>query len=258
MTFDRIERLARAFSSASEIGFALLDRELRYQALNSCLANINGMPEKSHLGITVGDIFGDLAEKTAKPHYCRVLAGGGVARFEVAEADLPNRPQGAGYWGLNFNFPIRDCAGHITHIGVLVLEVTQQRRLQRLLRELSGKLRGSQGEDGFWFGRTIHDCIDRYDATLETSLDVLVRNPTTSLEQLPCAIDALDQRLSIMRQLISQISFSLPFDAVERSYCTRLNDLPARVEAGSIGQRHPAQDHQHSTSPNSHQARTSG
>ena len=66
MTSDRTERLARAFYGASEIGFAVLDRELRYQALNPCLASINGMPEESHLGITVGDIFGDLAERTGR------------------------------------------------------------------------------------------------------------------------------------------------------------------------------------------------
>jgi hypothetical protein len=197
MTSDRTERLAEAFSCASEIGFAVLDRELRHQALNRCLANINGMPEESHLGITVSNIFGDLAERTAEPHYRRV----------------PNRPQGGGYWGLNFNFLIRDHAERITHIGILVVEVTQRRKLQRLLRELAGELRGSKGEDGFWYGRKIHDCIDQYDAALEASFDVLVRNPATSLEQLVCSIDALDQRLCIMRRLVSQISISLPVDA---------------------------------------------
>ena len=213
MTSDRTDRLAEAFSCASEIGFAVLDRELRYQALNRCLANINGMPEESHLGITVSDIFGDLAERTAEPHYRRVLACGATARFEVANADLSNRPQGGGYWGLNFNFPIRGRAERITHIGILVVEVTQRRKLQRLLRELAGELRGSKGEEGFWYGRKIHDCIDQYDAALEASFDVLVRNPATSLEQLVCSIDALDQRLCIMRRIVSQISISLPVDA---------------------------------------------
>ena len=213
MTSDKTERLAEAFSCASEIGFAVLDRELRYQALNPCLANINGMPEESHLGITVGDIFGDLAERTAEPHYRRVLACGSTARFEVANADLPNRPQGGGYWGLNFNFPIRDRTGRITHIGILVVEVTEQRRLQSFLRELAGKLRGSNGEYGFWYGRKIHDCIEQYDAALEASFDILVRNRATSLEQLVCSIDALDQRLCNMRQMVSPLSISLPVDA---------------------------------------------
>lgn len=209
---DRTERLVTAFSGASEIGFAVLDRELRYQALNTSLAKINGMPEESHLGITVADIFGALAQRVAEPHYNRVLAGGATTRFEVGDAALPNRPEAARYWALNFNFPIRNHAGRITHIGVLVVEVTQQRKLQRLLRELEGKLRGSQAEAGFWFGRKIHDCLDQYDAALKASFDVLVRNPAASLEQLVCSIGALDQRLCILRQVVSQIAMSLPID----------------------------------------------
>jgi hypothetical protein len=129
------------------------------------------------------------------------------------ESELPNRPRGGGYWGLNFNFPIRDRAERITHIGILVVEVTQQRRLQRLLRELADELRGSKGEDGFWYGRKIHACIDQYYAALEASFDVLVRHPESSLEQLVCSIDALEGRLCIMRRMVSQISISLPVDA---------------------------------------------
>ena len=210
---DRTERLVRAFSGASEIGFAVLDRELRYQALNTSLAKINGMPEESHLGIAVADIFGALAQRVAEPHYNRVLASGATARFEVADAALPNRPEAARYWGLNFNFPVRNHAGHITHIGVLVVEVTEQKKLQRLLRELERKLRGSQAEAGFWFGRKIRDCLDQYDAALKASFDTLVRNPgAASLERLVCSIGALDQRLCILRQVVSQIALSLPID----------------------------------------------
>lgn len=210
---DRTERLVTAFSRASEIGFAVLDRELRYQALNTSLANINGMPEESHLGITIGDIFGDLARRMAEPHYNRVLATGATARFEVEDVALPNRPEAARYWGLNFNFPIMNHAGRVMHIGVLVVEVTQRRKLQRLLRELEGKLRGSGAEDGFWFGRKIHDCLYQCDVALKASFDVLVRNPATSLEQLVCSIGALEQRLCILRQVVSQIALSLPIDS---------------------------------------------
>jgi hypothetical protein len=94
----------------------------------------------------------------------------------------------------------------------MVVEVTEQRKLQRLLRELAGKLRGSKAEDGFWFGRKIQDSIDQYHAALETTFDVLVRDPAISPEQLVCAIEALDQRLCIMRGVVSQISLSLPID----------------------------------------------
>lgn len=50
----RTERLVTAFSCASDIGSAVLDRELWYQALNTSLANINGMLEESHLAMLTG------------------------------------------------------------------------------------------------------------------------------------------------------------------------------------------------------------
>ena len=94
----------------------------------------------------------------------------------------------------------------------LNVEVSQQRKLQGFLRELAGKLHGSKAEDSFWFGRKIQDCTDQYDAALKASLDVLVRNPATSVEQLVCSVEALDQRLCIMRRVVSQIAVSLPID----------------------------------------------
>jgi hypothetical protein len=49
-TIDTSERLLQAFSQTSAIGFAIPDNQLRYQAINSCLASINGMPAQSALG----------------------------------------------------------------------------------------------------------------------------------------------------------------------------------------------------------------
>jgi hypothetical protein len=61
------KRLLTAFSSASAVGFAVLDDKLRYQAINNCLASINGLPAKAHLGVSVGEIFGEVSEREAIP-----------------------------------------------------------------------------------------------------------------------------------------------------------------------------------------------
>jgi PAS domain-containing protein len=42
--------LFAAFSNASAIGLALCDKQLRYRAINSALAAMNGIPAKAHLG----------------------------------------------------------------------------------------------------------------------------------------------------------------------------------------------------------------
>jgi hypothetical protein len=85
-------RLLQAFSHTSAIGLAILDDQLRYQGINNCLANINGMPAKDHLGVGVRELFGELSEKIAEPSYHRVLELGETSQFEVKDAALPNRP----------------------------------------------------------------------------------------------------------------------------------------------------------------------
>ena len=93
---DTSEPLLPAFFQTSAIGFAVLDKQLRYQAMNNCLANINGLPAQAHMGVTVDEIFGELSE-IAKPSYHRALADGESSQFEVANAVLlPDRSLATG------------------------------------------------------------------------------------------------------------------------------------------------------------------
>src|SRR5437016_12542656 len=101
--FAGSERLLKAFSRTSEIGFAILDSELRYQAINKCLARINGMPAKAHLGFGVREIFGELSRQTAEPSYHRVLALGQTSQFESTIVVSPATGERR-YLGLNINF----------------------------------------------------------------------------------------------------------------------------------------------------------
>jgi hypothetical protein len=68
VTLDDPERLVRAFARSSAIGFAILDDQLRYQAVNMCLACINGMPAAAHLGVAVREIFGKRAQETGRAY----------------------------------------------------------------------------------------------------------------------------------------------------------------------------------------------
>jgi hypothetical protein len=222
---NRAERLNSAFSGTSEIGFAVLDDRLRYQAINNSLAKINRMRANAHLGFSVGDIFGELCEKVAQPSYRRVLVGGETSHFEVVSAVLPTRGE-SWYWGLNTNFPIHGRTRGINQIGILVVEVTQERKLQKFLGELGAQLRNGNSEETFWFARRIRDCIDQYHAALATGFDVLLNNPASSLEQLTHSIEALDQRLLVMRKVVAEASIFFPFDHC--AHDARMRDIPAK------------------------------
>jgi hypothetical protein len=208
---NRVEQLITAFADTSEIGFAILDNELRYQMINTSLAGINRVPRRAHLGVSVGEIFGDISRQIAEPHYQRVMSTGLATHFEVANQVLPTR-ENERYWGLNTNLPIWNRDGSVKQIGIFVVEITEERKLQRVLRELSGCLDDNGGERPFWYARKVQDCLDKYYEVLGVSFEVLFRTPTDSMEQLVHSVEALDSSLAGMKQLVSEISASFPID----------------------------------------------
>ena len=136
--------LLAEFSDASTVGFAICDDQLRFQAINNTLAAMNGIPAGAHPGRTVREILG----KSAAPvesMFQRVLATGRpVLGVEIA-AKLPTRTE-VGYWVEDF-FPIRDEAGRVKQLGAMVVEITKQKRLEYLLRNLTSKIPGTRDDE---------------------------------------------------------------------------------------------------------------
>lgn len=207
---DTSETLLAALSDASGIGFAILDKELRYQAINLCLANINGIPPQAHLGVAVREIFGELSQRIAEPSYHRVLTFGEASQFEVKNAVLPNR-LGSRYWGLNFNFPISDRAARVQQIGVLVVDVTPQRKLEEFLCKLAEKPVCRKPLEIYSCARELQDSIEQYHEALAVGLDVL-RRPKESSQLLTQSVQQLDQRILGMRAIVSHAAELFPID----------------------------------------------
>jgi hypothetical protein len=205
------KRLLSAFSGASAIGFAILDTQFRYQAINNCLAGIHGIPAKAHLGVTVRQILGEIAEKTAEPNYDRVLAYGEISHFEITDAVLPTRTN-SHYWGLNYNFPIRNHVGRLNEIGIVVIETTEQRKLEKSLHELAGELHSPMTRETFWFARTLQEAIEEYHVALVVNVAALVGGRERSTELLAQSVEVLDQRITNMRRFVSSVTSNLPSD----------------------------------------------
>lgn len=210
-TLDGVDQLLQAFSNTSEIGFAILDSKLRYQAINDCLARFNGIPAKEHLGITTREIFGELSEKIAEPSYRLVLDNGQTSYFEIENAVLPTRPNSR-FWALNTNIPIKDRAGTVRQIGIMVVEVTQQRKLEELFHKLAAELRDTKTQETFWLNGELRDSIDQYHTALALSLELFVRDRERSAELLARSVDVLDQRIMAMGTLVSSIASGFPID----------------------------------------------
>ena len=56
------ERVLIDFFNNSNVGFAIVDDQLRYQALNLPLAEMNGIAIKFHLGKTLREVLGEVAD----------------------------------------------------------------------------------------------------------------------------------------------------------------------------------------------------
>jgi formate hydrogenlyase transcriptional activator len=132
------EQLLSAYFSASRVGVCVLDTDFRYLAINQTLAEMNGMPAEAHLGKSVREMLGDFAE-LLEPQFERVLkTQQPILNLEISTT-LHNRTE-PGHW-IEHYIPIKDAAGTVKHIGVVAVEITEQKKLEESLRGVSETLR---------------------------------------------------------------------------------------------------------------------
>jgi PAS domain S-box-containing protein len=200
--FREPEQLLEAFSSTPRVGFAVFDNQLRYQAINQALVEINGMPAEAHLGKTVRKVFGDAIAERVEPAFERVLATGQRLQFEIT-AKLPSRAE-VSHW-VNNCVPLRDTAGRVTKLGVVIVEVTNRKRLEQSVPYSSRKLRIADEEQSR-VARQLHDSFNQYHAALRMNLGLLRRacRPDEGKALLAQSVGLLEQCIS-ETQMISYL-----------------------------------------------------
>ena len=135
--FSEPEQLLAAFFAASNVGLSVVDTQLNYQAINKALAEMNGLPVEAHLGRSMRDVLGSAAE-SIEPILRRVLLTGEPVTNVPLALHLPTRTE-LGHWVVHY-FPMNDATGKVTRIGVVVVEVTEQKKLEDKLGSLVSKL----------------------------------------------------------------------------------------------------------------------
>ncbi len=124
--------LVQELLGAAPIGFAYLDRQLRYQLVNDWLAAINGRPVADHLGRTVAEIIPSL-NPIAQQLAAQVLATGQPVKDCVISGEAPLQPGQIHHWNESW-FPLHDTAGAIVGFGVVVEEITARQQAEAALR----------------------------------------------------------------------------------------------------------------------------
>src|ERR1039458_10390833 len=110
------EGLLADFFYNSSVGLAIFDDQLRYQALNHCLAAMHGIPVESHLGKTPREILGIIALQV-EPAIKQVFTTGTSTKAA------------GGRW-VNHLFPLKDANGRVKQVGAVVVELRPNTKLE--------------------------------------------------------------------------------------------------------------------------------
>jgi len=132
--------LQALMGSALPVGLALLDRELRFVAINAMLAESNGLGVDAHLGRTVREIF-PLAADAVEPLLLGVLETGEARRDMRVAAEVPSLPGEASDWDASY-LPVVGPDGEVIGVLVQALNLSLERQHRRLKEEGERLLRG--------------------------------------------------------------------------------------------------------------------
>ena len=132
------ERLLAIYFNSPAAGVCIVGSDLRILASNRTLAEISGAPLADSLGKTVSEALGEAAA-LIEPELQRALSSGEPLLNVEASATFAGRPDPT-HW-IGHYFPVKDADGIVTRIGLIVIETTEQKRLEESNRRLSGELR---------------------------------------------------------------------------------------------------------------------
>jgi PAS domain S-box-containing protein len=116
------------------VGFAFIDRELRYVHINECLADINGQPAAAHIGRTVAEIVPSLADAT-RAVVQRIEQTGEPVKDHEFSGETSLAPGVMRYWKTSW-YPVRrsGASKEIFGFGIVVEEITARRQAENSLR----------------------------------------------------------------------------------------------------------------------------
>jgi PAS domain S-box-containing protein len=143
----RSEGLLDTLFSTAPVGLAFVDLERRYVRINEALAAINGSSVEEHIGRTLEDVLGPVAAPVLAAHRTVVETGEPVLDQEVS-GQLPGTPGETRHWVSSFT-PVRGLDGELLGVGVVVIDITERRRLLEQQRELLEAERAARARADF-------------------------------------------------------------------------------------------------------------
>ncbi len=128
----QLVELGDVYTSAP-IGLALIGPDLRFLRVNQQIADINRVPAAAHVGKAIGEILPDFAE-FFEPIARRVLETGEPVFDIEVEGEAPNEPGTRRMYREQW-LPQKDATGKVVAINIVVSDVTNEKRIERELRD---------------------------------------------------------------------------------------------------------------------------
>ncbi|CAO3439566.1 ATP-binding protein [Azospirillum argentinense] len=186
--FDELESLYHT----APIGLAVFDRALNFVRVNEALAEINGVSVADHIGRHAWDVVPSLRE-TAEPLLRQVLDTGETVRGVELHGTTDRHPGTELDWIEDF-YPLKGADGTVVAVGVIVRDVTEERRAKQLLDAAKREAEAASRSKSKFLAAASHDLrqpmqsLFLFAGALERHLDGSGREKLAHLER---SLDAL-------------------------------------------------------------------
>jgi PAS domain S-box-containing protein len=131
---------------------------------------IKGYKSQEIIGSHLRTFYLAQDQAAGKPEY-ELRAASANGRFE--DEGWRVRKDGSRFWANVIITAIRDSQGQLLGYGKITKDLTERKRAEEQLRELSGHLLKTQDEERRRLGRELHDSVGQYLAAVKMSLDGL-------------------------------------------------------------------------------------
>jgi PAS domain S-box-containing protein len=135
--FQHLAEIESIYRNAP-IGLCVLDRDLRFVRINERLAEMNGATVDEHLGRTVREVIPDIA--AAAEDRLRHVLETGEPVMDVEITGSTNAPSETPRTWRESWLPVHDRQGSIVGVNIVAEEITERKRVDRALRELTESL----------------------------------------------------------------------------------------------------------------------
>ena len=180
---EQREAQLNAFFSNAPVGLAIIDKDLRFQRINSPFAELNGLDFRDQLGKPLRAVIADLSHQI-EPLLRRVASTGEPLLTQEIKGPIPYTPGVTGWW-LKSLFPIAKDGDAVTQMGIVVQDITGLKRAETAVRRLSGRLLQIRDDERRRLARDLHDSLGQTLTAVKMNLSYLGRD-TSRLDERGC------------------------------------------------------------------------